>query len=948
VGVPEVGVTDLTVGLERPAWLLLLLLVPALLLAVRYGRRALRRRRWWLVLSLRALLVALVALILAEPTLRRPVDDLAVVFVVDGSASVGAEGQGRALSFVREALTHQRPGDRSAVVVFGAEAMVEAQLQAELQVDAFESRPNPQHSDLAAGLRLGTALLPGDRTRRLVLLTDGEQTRGDAAGQTVLAAGDDLELSVVSLGGTDRPEVLIEDLIAPTAVDEGAAYEVRVVARAEQDATGTLRLYRNDRYLGEMPVTLPAGRAQVLSFRQQAEGAGLFRYRAQLEVDPSLDGQPENNVGVATVQVRGQPAILLVERDAGQSRHLAAVLRGEGFVVDETNPAGMPATLPDLRRYDAVFLSDVAAYTMGRSTQEALEAYVRDLGSGLVMIGGDESFGVGGWYDTPVERALPVRMDLEDKARFPKLGMVLALDKSCSMGGGAGSKLGMAKEAGIRTAELLSDRDSLGFVTFDGASTWVSPLAPLAGRRERVLSDIASIRTGGGTDIYPAVDVAVKALRDSDNALKHIVLLSDGMTAPGDFQTLIGDAHRNDAITLTAIAIGSDADQLTMKQMATWGGGQFYYVTDINAIPAIFTREALLATRSFLIEDPFVPAMGMPSDLTRGMGGVPMPTLGGYVATEPKPRSVVAMVAKRPGTEGKTDPVLAHWRYGLGRSVAFTSDAKARWARQWVGTEGYTRLWTQIGRWVAGAGESNGLAAVAEIREGELTITVDALDPAGGFRNFLRGEARVVGPDNRVHELELAQVGPGRYEARMPVDRDGSWLAGIQLADADEVVGQLVAEAVQPYSPEYRRRQAGAGLVAELGRLGGGGAVTDPEAVFARPEAPRRVPRPLWPPLMALAAVVLLLDVAARRLMLSTDARAAQMTHPAAAPGAGRWAAVRAAPVRGGTGGGEAPGDGAAPEEDEAPVAPAVEVPADSYAGKLLAARKRARKKMGD
>ncbi|MEZ4238763.1 MAG: VWA domain-containing protein [Myxococcota bacterium] len=889
--------TDVSIGLERPEWLLLLLLLPLFPLAARYGRRTLRRRRWWLALGLRALLLTVLALVLAEPTLRRPVDDLAVVFVVDGSASVGADGQAAALQFVQEALEQQRPGDRAGVVVFGAEAMVEQQLQADLRVDAFESRPNPQHSDLAAGLRLGTALLPGDRTRRLVLLTDGEQTHGDAAGQTVLAAGDDLQLSVVPLGGTDRPEVLIEDLVAPTQVDEGAAYEVRVVARAEQDATGTLRLYRNDRYLGEMPVTLPAGRSQVLSFRQQADAGGLFRYRAQLEVDPALDGQPENNVGVATVQVRGQPAVLLVERDQGQSRHLAAVLRGEGFAVDEVDPGGLPATLPDLRRYDAVFLSDVAAYTMSRGTQEALEVYVRDLGAGLVMLGGDESFGLGGWYDTPVERALPVRMDLDDKARFPKLGMVLALDKSCSMGDGGGSPLGMAKEAGIRTVELLSDRDALGFVTFDAASTWIAPLAPLEGRREQVRSDIASLRSGGGTDIYPAVDAAVTALRDSDNALKHIVLISDGMTTPGDYQTLIAGANRSDKITLTALAIGAGADQTTMKQMATWGGGQYYYVTDANAIPAIFTREALLATRAFLVEDPFVPKLAMPSDLTRGLGGLPMPTLRGYVATQPKPRAVVPLVADRPDTPGKTDPILAHWRYGLGRSVAFTSDAKARWARDWVGTASYTRLWTQVARWVAGGAQSNGLSAVAEIREGELTVTVDALDPAGGFRNFLDGTARVVGPDNRVHELALQQVGPGRYEARMLVDQDGSWLAGVQLSDADQLVGQLVAEAVQPYSPEYRRRQAGAGLVQELGRLGRGGVVTDPAAVFARPEAPRKVPRPLWPPLMALAAVLLLLDVASRRLMVSADPRAAAAG--AAGQGAGGEAVGAGARARG-------------------------------------------------
>lgn len=929
-------------GFERPEWLGLLLLVPVLLAVPRLGRRVLTRARWRWALGLRTLLVAVIAVTLAEPIVRRPVDDLAVVYVIDASASVGADGVARALAFVRDSLATRRADDRAGVVVFGATAMVERSLQADLALAGLESRPSPHRSDLAAGLRLGTALLPADRTRRLVLLTDGEETHGDAAGQALLAAGDDLELAVVPLGGSDRPEVRIEDLLAPGTVDEGAAYEVRVVARADRDTTGILRLYRNDTYLGEMPVTLAADRAEVLSFRQQAGGPGLYRFRAALEVDPAVDAQPENNVGLATVQVRGRPRLLLVERDAGQAVHLATVFEGEGFDVDVTDVGGLPPDLPALRPYAAVFLSDVPSYAVSVRTQESLESYVRDLGRGLVMIGGDESFGVGGWFRTPVERALPVQMDLTDKARFPKLAMVLALDKSGSMGGGeAGSKLGLAKEAAIRTAALLSDRDALGLVTFDAASTWVSPLAPLEGRREQVSTDVASIRSGGGTDIWPAVDAAVTGLRATDAALKHIVLLSDGMTTPGDYETLIGSAHTNDAITLTSIAIGEDADQTTMQAMAGWGGGHYYLVTDKHAIPSIFARETLLATKSFLIEEPFVPALAMPSDLTRGLQGQPFPSLGGYVATEARSRATVAMTATH-GT--RVDPVLAHWRYGLGRSVAFTSDAKARWAADWVGTPSYVQLWTQIARWVATSDEATGIGAVSEIRDGELVVTVDALDAAGGFRNFLRGEARVVAPDLTVLSLPLEQIGPGRYEARAPVDQDGSWLAGVQLSSGEETVGQGVTEAVQPYSPEYRRREAGGALVAELGRLGGGGVLTDPAQVFARPETPRRVPRPLWPPLMALAAVLLVLDVAARRLDLSRDAAARALESPAGAPGASRWTAARARP----SGGAAA---GPVEEEEAQPDAlrpPAIEVAPDSYAGRLLAARQAARRKMED
>jgi len=647
-------------------------------------------------------------------------------------------------------------------------------------------------------------------------------------------------------------------------------------------------------------------------------------------------------VVVGTVQVAGKPRVLYAEGYPGQAHYLADALHTQGIDVDVVGPDGIPAGPVGLRAYAAVILSDVPAYQLSERQQEALQSYVRDMGRGLVMIGGDHSFGVGGYFHTPVEEALPVRMDIEDKTRFPKLGMVIAMDKSCSMGDGPGSKLAIAKEAGIESAHLLSDRDLLGVIGFDSAASWVVPLTPMTSRKQ-VTDTIASLRVGGGTNIYPALKRAVKGLLATDASLKHIVLLSDGMTAPADFQGLITDARAHD-VTLSSIAVGDDADRSTMRNFARWGGGEYYLVTDPQAIPAIFTRETMLASRSFLVEDPFRVRRQMPSEILRGVSDADIPTLDGYVATEAKPRAVVALTT----AEEHPMPILVHWRYGLGRSVAFTSDAGARWAKRWVGSDSYTRFWTQLVRWTIGTGQDGTLDANTEIRDGELVITVDAFAPDGTFRNFLEGEARVVAPDLTVRPLALRQIAPGRYQASTRVDQDGSWLAGVSLRDGDTVVGQAVTEADQPYSPEYKPRGGGRALLAELGRLGGGGMITDPSEVFARPAVARAVPHPLWPGLLALAACLLLADVAARRLAVGgrvTDrlaevvatglpARRALRRPPAPRPPRRRGAPVVAAePVQ---------------EEPEAPLPDPPVVDPGSYAGRLLAARKAARKRLGD
>ena len=926
------------IDVARPEFMWLLLLIIPFAGLSWFSRRKISPGRRRLAFGARALLLIALVLALSELTWKRPVDDLAVVFVVDRSASVGSSGHQQALDFVDAAVARQGEQDRAGVVVFGADALVEREPQEALQIHGFESNPIPHQTDIASALRLGTALLPADRTRRIVLLTDGEQNRGDAAAQALLTAGDDLRISVASIGAETGSEVLLEDLIVRPRVDQGAAFDVKVVANAMVPAEAKLRLYRNKTYLGEMPVSLDGKRAQILTFRQEASEPGLYRYRASLEVDPSLDQLPQNNQVVATVQVSGHPRILYITGDPARAGHLSEALSGEGIDFEGVGIADAPHDLAGLRPYSAIFLSDVPAYALSRRQQQALHAFVRDMGRGLVMIGSDQSFGVGGYYGTPIEDALPVRMDLEDKTRFPKLGMVLAIDKSGSMG--SGSKMELAKEAAIQTADLLSDRDMLGIIGFDGAASWITPLDDLSDR-QAVLDNIAALRPGGGTHIYPALKTATEALRSSDAALKHMILLSDGMTTPGDYESLITGALA-DNITLTTVVLGQESDTAAMEQFSSWGGGSHYAVVDDTAIPAIFTRETLLATRSFLIEEPFRPVMGHPSDITRGLASHDFPTLYGLVATEPKARAITALYSPSDTEEEAALPLLSHWQYGLGRSVAFTSDAKTRWSAEWVGSESYTRLWTQLARWVIGDRDASNLAVETEIREGRLLITVDAFDGAGGFANFLDGRAKIIAPDLKISEVELTQIAPGRYQTDVPVDQDGSWMVAVSLEDGDHIVGQAVEEAIQPYSPEYRSTGAGDGLREDLGRIGGGGVIDDPAQVFARPEVPRQVPRPLWPPLIGLAGFLLLFDVAIRRLDLGRGTGGQVFERAIAAPSAaGAFRTAPAAPVPP-----DEPDHGPSTPEGDRP--PTAEVPPESYAGRLLAARRAARKKMDE
>ena len=947
------------VSLDSPRWLLLLLLLLPMWFAA--GRRTLSDRRARLAWAARCLLLIAVALAAAGLTIKEPADRLGVVFVLDRSASLAEEARAQALDFVQKQTPQMRDGDKAAVVVVGDGAMVEQEPGRAVSVATVESTVSPHQTDLAAGLRLAEALMPSDYTRRIVVLSDGEETRGDAIAQAA-SAEEDVELWTLPFTRAAADEVLLEGMSAPDQVPEGSAFELRVIARSQKPTTGKLHLYRNDKLLGTLPVQLKGGRADVFTLRQEADESGFLRYRATLEVDAADDAVPQNNVAVTTVAVEGRPRVLYVEGKQGQSDYLERVLSEEGMQVDVVAPGELPGTLAALQPYSVVLLSDVPAYGMTGRQMQLLQRYVRDLGRGFAMLGGDESFGVGGYYGTVVEEVLPVRMDIQDKRYFPSLSMVLAIDTSGSMGGvGVAEKLGMAKEAAIQTTQLMSDRDRVGVISFDSAASWIVPMSSLR-QRKKVVSTIAKLRPGGGTDIYPALKAAYKALASEGTAMKHIILLSDGITFGGDFETLIKLGAKRD-MTLTTIGVGDDADRRSMEGWAKWGAGRYYLVTRPEHIPRIFTREAMLATRSFLIEEPFVPTLGAPDPITKGLPS-PLPSLGGFVATEPKPTSKVELWAK----QDENTPLLATWRHGLGRSAAWTSDVKARWAANWIGTEAYTQTFTQLVRWLAASEGAADVQAMAELDRGMLEVTVDAYDADGGFRNFLEGEARFIAPDLTVTSRPLQQVAPGRYKARSDVGQDGSHLVAVFLRDADgNPVGQATAEAVQPYSPEYRPSSGGQALLTELSRVGSG-EVLDPAVVvpdpaqaglWSPPERPRLVPHPQWPKLIWLAALVLLFDVATRRLAWPLWQRG-QEPETLSVPGFEPVATPRPPKTRTRVDPKRpekkpskdlepsltaAPEDAPIAPEPEPVVEPEEKTRSEEYVGGLLAARRRARKK---
>lgn len=833
----------------HPQALLLLVLLPAV---IALSRRPSAPRG---AVLLRVLVLAALIVSLASPSLSGLGGGQSVIFALDVSDSIAGQAREDATAFVREAARQRRGGDRIGVVTFGAGAILEEAPTAEPRL-ALTTRPDGEATDLAQAIRTALAALPQAGARRIVLATDGNTNRGDLDQALALANSQGVEVSVVPLRSGFGEDVLVEEVIAPAEVRVGERFAVRVPIVATAPATVTLRVSEGDVLIAERRLAVEPGRRTV-TLTRVAGPEGRLRYTAAITARP--DSVAENNRAEALVTVRGAPVVWYVSGTPGP---LARALAAQGASVRILRPEGLPAVLSDYQGVAAVVLDDVSAHDLAPAQMAGLRDFVGDLGGGLVAVGGPHSFGVGGYANTPLEEVLPVSMDVRHRLAIPSMAIILVLDTSGSMGafGTQIAKVELAKETAQSVVETLGERDIIGVISFDQEARWLA--APTEARnRDQVMGQVARVQAGGGTNMYPALRLAYDYLAQSQAKIRHVIVLSDGQTDPGDFEGLV-TRGAGDRITTSSVAIGQDADEEIMRGVARWGGGRYHLTKDLYSIPQILTAEALLASRAYIVEERFTPEVagrGLVDDLT-------LLPLRGYVATAPRPAGTLHLISPA------EDPILAAWQYGLGRAAAFTSDAVARWAAEWMTWPDLARFWYRLVRWVA-RDDAEGLQVTVEQVDasgqrapagGIVAVTVDAYSTGGEPVNGLPVEARVAGPDGSVVTVPLAQSAPGRYEGLAPAARAGTYAVTV-AARHPRILRVRTTGFVVPYSPELRDLTPNRPVLAHVAEATGGRILTNPREAMV-PARSARTPADAWPYLAAGTLALFVAEIAWRRI----------------------------------------------------------------------------------
>lgn len=848
-----------------------------------------------LSLLMRFAFVALIAFGLSRLARTTTTQHVFTVYLVDVSNSVPDEALADAREIIATATKEKPEGSEIRTITFARRPKVLTPLPDGSVDIARHGEPKDGQlsedgagSNLQAALQLAYGLYAPGFLKRAVLLSDGGQTDGDILAEANRAKELGIRLFTIPYSRPPPGEVALQELKLPDRVKVGETFEIHAKIYASRATTAKAKLYQGEvlnGLEGVKEITLKGGDNDVV-FKSVVRIAGPLTYNLELS-DLGADTFKENNQVAATVDVPGRPVVLYVEGTPEQATYLSAALTAQQFDVEVRPPVGFPGSMAEMSHYDFVIVSDVSKEQMSLQSQELIKQYVTE-GGGFLFAGGEASYGLGNWYNSTIEKILPVRMETKAKEEDPSVAMLLVLDRSGSM---TGLPLDMAKAAAKATAETLSPDDMIGVIAFDSSPNVYVRMQP-ARNRSRISTDIGRIQPGGGTEIFPALDSALQVMTVTSARKKHVILLTDGRAPTDGIRELVSSMVA-ESITVSTVGLG-DVDEQLLRMIADTGGGRFYPVTDPNALPKIFTKETEMITRDAAVEEWFQVVQTGPAQFLANLDVRSAPYLHGYVSTEVKEAPAEQILASDTG-----EPILARWHVGLGWSLAWTSDVKAKWAVEWLKWQGFELFWGQLVREHMRQKHQRELDMKAEVVDGRVRASIDAFTPDERFENGLTSTLTILGPEPGGKESDcvdpvagaapsnakpekpkgcmkvvMKQIAPGRYESDVPLPAYGSYLLKAEHVrktedGKDKVSAVSYGHVSNPYPREYASFEPNESVLARAATTTG--ATMRPENVAAvfDPQGEKVTSHEeLWSKFIVAAIGVFLLDLLLRRVRI--------------------------------------------------------------------------------
>ncbi len=858
----------------NPKAFLLLLVTPWIWWMSVCGYSGLVRGRAASSLFVRLVLAGLFAMLLAEPRSVKSSEELAVMYLVDVSDSIGNKMMRDSLEIIANTARKKPKQDSVGLVTFGKNAAVEFPARKSLPMDeaiTLNSLIDRDATNVEQGLSLAAAMLPDDKLGRIVMFSDGIQTEGNLNRVLDDLKARGISVDVLPIQYDFNDEVWLERLELPQFVRQGETYEAGILLSSLTAGKGTLRLEENGKQIAEKEVDFQAGKNRF-AFPIHLRSAGYYEYSATIEVPQGKDNLKQNNRVVNSVFLEGEGRILIVYDPKGEPRdrvELTRALDDGKHIVEQQSAYEFARDPMGLLTYDCIIYCNVPADAFDPVQMQATRDAVFNYGLGFIMVGGNNSFGPGGYHRTVIEDALPVTMDISQKKVLPKGALVLVLH-TCEFAEGNTWAKRITREA----IKVLGGQDEVAAIDYEAGEKWIFKLTP-ASEYQKLSRLIEQAQPGDMPSFARTMEMSLAELQKSNAATKHVIIISDGDPQPPAPAVLQKFVDNQISVSTVAVFPHGGMEIGLLRQVAMTTGGRYYYPSDPNELPRIFIKEAKTLKRSMIQRKTVMPEVAMPHQILKGIEA--MPTVDGYVITTPKPSPAmtVLQVMGDEGSEGEGpeyDPLLSVWQYGLGKTAAFTSDLSNNWSSSWTSWDHFDPFIQQMVTEVSRVQKTGHLRMWTYVNGNEGVIGVEDF---AENESFLEIGATIAGPQDRTQTIALKQVGPRRYQATIPLWGKGRYHIAASPAGVERKDDRAFGGFIIPYSPEYLRFRSNPLNLKEVAERTGGRILEKDmtvDDVFPKERESKRSSQPIdhWF-LIALACLVPL-DVGMRRIQIDFGA----------------------------------------------------------------------------
>ena len=769
----------------------LLLLIPAFYLIA----TTLVNRKKWLrntAAFFRVIAIIFIILALTRPFFNNTSEDIHVTYLVDVSQSIDLESVKNASDKIEQSIKALEASDSHSIYIF-ANGLRKTNLpQLRKTIDSWKDLGDDHFrskSSIASSLETLKMVYPANKVKKMILFSDGVETEKDLEASISSLKDENIELSFSSLKKIQKPEVSVVSMTSSSPVAyRGEVVQIKAEILSNYDTKAKVNFISQGVIVHQTEVELTKNKKESVLFDVTTNEitSGIW----ETEVSAEKDHFPINNKARCSLIMQGEAKILALHNTPTKLREFKRALYKQGISVDLRGKFGLPASLQALTEFDAIMLADIEATNFTPRQMDNIKQFVTEFGGGLIMTGSENSFGLGGYYKTPIEEVLPVTSRYEKEKEQPSLAMVLVIDKSGSM---QGPPIALARQASKAAVELLSMRDEVGVIAFDGQAQIIASMTSAANKSE-VLSQIDSIGAGGGTNMYPAMAEGKDMLSTTSAKIKHMIVLSDGQSQGGDFEGIASELAEI-GVTVSTVSLGQGAAVDLMAAIAQIGNGRAYVTNNAEDMPRIFTKETMEASRSAIKEEPFIPLKIDDSDYLQGINMDESPLLLGYVMTKAKPTAQVQLLTEN------GDPLLASGRYGLGKSVAFTSDATELWAGEWLEWNNFGKFWSQVVRSIVRDDSSDGFTTELLKNESEMQLQIYRSNENSTPETQISWDAVLMDNNGKHQEITIDEVGFGTYHARFKTPPESSSFA-IRLNDRTNNRLKTISR-IKSYPKEY-------------------------------------------------------------------------------------------------------------------------------------------------